>query len=268
LAFATGWTEYKIPAPQKARFVGGKFAQSLIFYRDIVMKAGKKITIGQLIFTILYILFWPTLFLFLSGNWMWVEGLIFGIWFISTSAIIVIYLYFKDPSLLAERLRKPGTGNQKAWDKIFIAVATIFFLSWIIIIPLDSQRFKWTTNFPRFLQYVGCILLLLSSFFLYRSFLDNTFLSPLIRIQEERQQKLVTTGVYGFVRHPMYLGGLLMFIGAPMLMGSYYGVGISFLIVILVGLRTLGEEKMMSEEFETYKTYKLKVKYRFFPFIW
>lgn len=232
------------------------------------MEVNKKITTGQLIFTVIYLLFWPTLFLFLSGDWFWTEGWIFGIWFLITCTTIMLYMYFKDPSLLAERFRKPGTGSQKTWDKIFFNLITIFFLSWNIVIPLDSLRFRWTVDFPAMLKYVGCILLLLSSFFLYRSFSDNTFLSPLIRVQTERQQKLVTTGVYGFVRHPMYLGGLLMFIGAPLLMGSYYGIGIGFLVVILLAIRTLGEEKMLIEELEGYEKYKHKVKYRFLPFIW
>ncbi|MFA9406074.1 MAG: isoprenylcysteine carboxylmethyltransferase family protein [Anaerolineales bacterium] len=66
--------------------------------------------------------------------------------------------------------------------------------------------------------------MIFSALFLYRSYTDNTFVSPLVRVQEDRLQEVVSTGVYGFVRHPMYLGGSLLFIGAPLLMGSAYGL--------------------------------------------
>jgi protein-S-isoprenylcysteine O-methyltransferase Ste14 len=177
-------------------------------------------------------------------------------------------LYLRDPGLLAERYRKPGTGNQKSWDKMLFALIMTVFLAWVVVIPLDSKRFAWTTQYPVILEYVGGAMLLLSSFFLFRSFTDNTFLSPLVRLQRERQHQLVTTGVYGFVRHPMYLGALLMFLGAPLLMGSYAGIGIGFLMIVLMAVRALGEEKMLADEFEDYAPYKQKVRYRFIPFIW
>ena len=79
----------------------------------------KKLTTGQFIFTVFYLLLWPALFLFISGDWFWIEGWIFGLWFLSTTTSIIFYMYVKDPALLAERFRKQGTGNQKTWDKIF-----------------------------------------------------------------------------------------------------------------------------------------------------
>jgi protein-S-isoprenylcysteine O-methyltransferase Ste14 len=110
------------------------------------------------------------------------------------------------------------------------------------------------------------MLLLLSFFFLFRSFSDNTFLSPLVRIQEERKQQLVTTGVYRFVRHPMYLGAIL--IGTPFLLGSYYGLALGLIMIVLIAMRTIGEEKMLMKEFRDYEEYKKKVRYRFLPFVW
>jgi protein-S-isoprenylcysteine O-methyltransferase Ste14 len=232
------------------------------------MSTKKKLTVGQIIFTIFYLLLWPALFLFLSGDWLWPEGWIFSAWFLATTIAATIYLYLKDPALLAERYRKPGTGNQKPWDKMFVAVIMFVFLTWLVIMPLDSKRFRWTTQYPTGLKYVGAIMLLLSSFFLFRAFTDNTFLSPLVRVQRERKQQLVTTGVYGFVRHPMYLGALLMFLGVPLLAGSYVGIGVGLVMTLLMGVRALGEEKMLMEEFQDYADYKQKVRYRFIPFLW
>ncbi len=90
----------------------------------------------------------------------------------------------------------------------------------------------------------------------------------LVRIQSERRQQVVSTGVYGIVRHPMYLGGILLFIGTPMLLGSIYGVIIGISMLLLLTFRIIGEEKMMVNELDGYTEYKKKVKYRLIPFIW
>src|SRR6185312_893531 len=107
------------------------------------------------------------------------------------------------------------------------------FINWIAIMPLDAKRYGWTTCFPLWLKVLGGIALIFSFFFFYRSYVDNTFLSPLVRIQTERKQQVVSTGVYGFVRHPMYLGGILLFIGAPLLLSSSYGLALGLLMTLL-----------------------------------
>jgi protein-S-isoprenylcysteine O-methyltransferase Ste14 len=103
---------------------------------------------------------------------------------------------------------------------------------------------------------------------LYRSYTDNPFVSPLVRIQKERKQYVVSTGVYGFVRYPMYLGAIFMFVGTPMLLGSKYGILIGAIISLLLVARIIGEEKMLIEELEGYADYKKKVRYRLIPFVW
>ena len=99
-----------------------------------------------------------------------------------------------------------------------------------------------------------------SFFLLHRSYVDNTFVSPLIRIQTERKQRVITTGVYGFVRHPMYLGAILMAAGVPMLLGSKYGLFIGFGLSGLLVVRIIGEEKMLVNELEGYAEYEKEVK--------
>ena len=211
---------------------------------------------------------WLVIILLLSGNWFWVEGWLFGIWFITLSISRTVYLYRKDPELLNERSRKPGTGNQKEWDKYITRLITVIFVVWFFIMPLDAERFMWTVNFPIWLKVLGGILLLISFFFLYRAYTDNTFLSPLVRIQTERKQQVVSTGVYGFVRHPLYLGDALFFIGTPMLFGSKYGILLGVVMLFIIAVRIIGEEKMLIGELEGYADYMDKVKSRLIPFVW
>jgi protein-S-isoprenylcysteine O-methyltransferase Ste14 len=158
--------------------------------------------------------------------------------------------------------------NQEGWDRYVVYGLVAGFIAWIIIMPLDAKRFGWSPVFPLWLKAAGVAMLIGSSFLFFRSYTDNTFLSPLVRIQEERHQQLVSGGVYGFVRHPMYLGGILMFIGAPLLLGSVYGVLIGLALTLLLIARIVGEEAMLARDLDGYRDYMQKVRYRLFPFVW
>ena len=226
------------------------------------------ITIIQLLFAFVYVLIFPVLVLFLSGNWLWVEGLIFSIWFVILCTTVIICVYIKDPALLAERYKLPGNKGHRKWDIAVVILLVVGFTGWIVMIPLDAERFNWTSHFPFWAKVLGGFFLIPSSILFFRSYMDNSFLSGLVRIQEERKQYVVTTGVYSFVRHPMYLGATFLFIGAPLLMGSVFGLTFGILLTILLAVRCIGEEKMLINELEGYVEYKKKVKYRFFPFIW
>jgi len=227
-----------------------------------------KLTPARLVLTAIYILIFPALILVLSGDWLWIEGWIFNIWFLALCATTIIYLYRKDPALLVERYRQPGTASQRVWDKYVVYGLVLGFMLWIVIMPLDAKRYGWSPAFPVWLKIIGGVGLILSSFLFFRSYADNTFVSALVRIQAERKQRVVSTGVYGFVRHPMYLGGILLFIGTPMLLGSMYGLIIGILISFLLAGRIIGEERMLVKELDGYAEYREKVRYRLIPFIW
>lgn len=213
-------------------------------------------------------LFFPTLILILAGNWRWVEGWIFSLWMVVMILFTTIYLYFKDPALLAERTKRPGSENQKPWDKFLLVGIFAIAILWLIILPLDAQRFRWSPAFPLWLKILGGVALIPALYLIERAPMQNTYLSTMVRIQDERKQRVITTGVYGFVRHPLYLGCTLMMFGAPLLVGSVVGLIITLIGMIAIIGRIIGEEKMMLEELEGYQEYKQKVKYRLIPLIW
>jgi protein-S-isoprenylcysteine O-methyltransferase Ste14 len=222
----------------------------------------------KVVFAFLYILIFPALILLLSGDLFWPAGWIFCTWFILLCFSTILYLYQKDPALLEERYKKPGTGNQEGWDRYVVYGLVVGFIAWIVIMPLDAKRFGWSFVFPLWLNILGGALLAGSFFLFFRSYTGNTFLSPLVRIQEERKQQLVSTGVYGIVRHPMYLGGILMFVGAPLLLGSGYGLLPGIALTALLMARIRGEEEMLARELEGYREYMQNVRYRLIPFLW
>jgi len=223
---------------------------------------------SRLVATALYLVVWPVILFALAGSLRWIEGWIFSLWFTALSAASIVWLYRKDPALLAERYRSPGSGGQKRWDIVVIYAVMVGFIAWIALMPLDAMRFEWTPRPPRWLQAGGGLMLLASSFLIFRSFTDNTFVSPLVRIQTERKQHVVSTGVYGFVRHPMYLGAILMFVGAPLLLGSVAGLLAAALLSLLLVGRILGEEKLLVAELDGYRDYRRKVRYHLLPRIW
>ena len=236
-----------------------------------ISKSGRnnnKGSTSKMLLAFVYILIFPILLLLLAGNWLWPEGLIFSIWFIALCATAIIYLYLKDPALLAERYKPPGSEGQKKWDIVVVILLVIGFIGWIVLMPLEASRFHWTAHFPIELKIIGGLILIPSAVLFLRAYMDNPYLSGLVRIQAERKQRVITAGVYSIVRHPMYLGAVCLFIGAPLLMGSIIGLVLGVLLIILLAVRSIGEEKMLVDELEGYDDYRKKVKYRLIPFIW
>ena len=225
--------------------------------------------LSELVFsTLTTVVIFPAVILFASGSWLWIEGWLFSLWFDAMVLSSMIYLYLKDPALLAERSKMPGSDNQKNWDKYFLTASYIMAIVWFILMPLDAKRFGWSPPFPLWVKILGGIALLPSLYLIFRATVENTFLSTMVRVQTDRKQSVISTGVYGFVRHPLYLGCVLMVLGAPMLLGSMYGLGIGVIAVISLMGRILGEEKMLANELEGYDDYKKNVKYRLIPYVW
>jgi protein-S-isoprenylcysteine O-methyltransferase Ste14 len=151
---------------------------------------------------------------------------------------------------------------------LIVAGLAAGFVVWIVLPPLDVRRFRWTPGLPLWIEAAGGVLLLASGIFLFRSFTDNTYLSPLVRIQTERRQQVVSTGVYGIVRHPMYLGASLKFLGGPLLLGSAWGLLAGAALVLLLVLRIGGEERLLASQLEGYEAYRERVRYRLVPRVW
>lgn len=215
-----------------------------------------------------YMLMYPVVFMALSGDWTWLEGWFVGGYLFVLSFSLTVYMYLYDPALLKERMKRPGADNAKGWDKIWFLIFIPLFLGWFVIMPLDAVRYEWSAAFPLWVKWVGGILHVPSFYFIFQSFAQNTYLSPNVRIQKERRQKLVDTGVYAVIRHPMYFGFALWMIGAPLVVESFYGLILGVLSAAALAIRIFGEEKMLVEELGGYREYRKKVKYRLIPFVW
>lgn len=228
----------------------------------------KPVTPLRLAATALYMMLWPAMILVLGGDARWLEGWLFNGWFVALCTITTGWLYRRDPVLLAERYRMPGSGSQRGWDRAAVYGLALGFAAWIAVMPLDARRFVWSPPFQPWLETAGGVLLVAAAMMLFRSFHDNTFLSPLVRIQTEREQHVVSTGVYGLVRHPMYLGAILMFAGGPLLLGSLLGLALALVLTLLLAARIVGEERLLVTRLDGYANYRSKVPFRLVPRVW
>ena len=210
---------------------------------------------------------WPALVVAIGG-WRWPEGWIFAVWFVGLCARTLLWLYRHDPALLLERYRPPGSAGQSRTDVIVLYLVVLGFVAWIVLMPLDARHWHWTPPLPAVVKVIGGVLLLPAWFFFFGAFRDNTFASALVRVQAERGHRVVSTGVYGFVRHPMYLGAMLMSAGGSLLSGSLAALVVAAGMSLVLALRILEEEKLLARELPGYEEYRRRVRYRLIPYVW
>ena len=200
--------------------------------------------------------------LFLSAGSFayWNAWLFMGILFIPMF-IAGLILTKKNPYLLEKRL---NAKEEQSEQKTVIALSGIMFLLGFVLAGLD-YRFQWI-KLPEWLVIVGAVVFLIA-YGLYAEVLrENTYLSRTIEVQEN--QKVIDTGLYGIVRHPMYAVTLLLFLSMPIVLGSVISFIVFLAYPFIIAGRIKNEEKVLEEGLAGYKEYKQKVKYRLVPFIW
>jgi protein-S-isoprenylcysteine O-methyltransferase Ste14 len=172
-----------------------------------------------------------------------------------------------DPALLKERLGSLFQRDQKGWDKLWMIPMLVVWLGGFVLIGIDAGRFHWS-HVPLSLQVLGFALLCLGSYLVMLTFKANSYAAPVVKIQKERGHQVVTSGPYAYVRHPMYSGALLVSVGVPLLLGSWWGLAAGALLLVAIGVRAALEERTLKAELEGYADYATKVRYRLVPLVW
>ena len=175
--------------------------------------------------------------------------------------IFGVYLYIKKPKLLERRLNNK---EKEKTQKIVVLMSAIMLISGFIVCALDYKN-NWT-YIPNYIVIMASIVLLIGYYLYVKVMMQNEFL--LRTIEVEKEQKLIDTGLYGLVRHPMYFSALLIFLSMPLILGSLYGFYIFLIFPIILLIRIKNEEQVLLKELKGYSKYKLKVKYKLIPFIW
>lgn len=178
--------------------------------------------------------------------------------------IITVFLMRTNPALLARRLKAGAKAETKKTQKVIQGFAAILFLA-IFVIPALDHRFRWSTV-PLAVEIGGDGLILAGFAFVFWVFKVNSFTSGVIEVAPE--QRVITSGPYAMVRHPMYLGSLVMLLGIPLSLGSWWGLTAVALMTTVIVLRLLDEERFLRENLMGYKEYAKRVHHRLAPFVW
>jgi protein-S-isoprenylcysteine O-methyltransferase Ste14 len=206
--------------------------------------------------------------LFISaGTWRWPQAWIFIVEMAASGVAVGLWLARHDPDLLTERLKPPLQRDQERWDKVFMSSIMVLWSAWLALMALDAVRFR-LSHLPGWAQAVGAILILVAMYAVHLTFRENSFAAPVVKIQKERGQRVVTTGPYRYVRHPMYAGASLLFVGTPLLLGSVYGLALVPAWLLLLAFRVPIEERMLREKLDGYEDYTRRVRYRLIPGVW
>lgn len=203
--------------------------------------------------------------LFLSAGTLryWQAWVYLAVW---TACVvpITVYLFKYDRSLLEGRVNAGPTAETQKSQQIIQSLASLFFIGLFIVPGLD-HRFHWSPV-PPAVSLIADAMVALSFFAVFLVFRENSFTSATIEVSAE--QRVISTGPYSLVRHPMYAGATPLIVFTPLALGSWVALPLSVPLILVIVVRLLEEEKYLSANLAGYKEYCQKVRYRLIPFIW
>ncbi|RKM55756.1 isoprenylcysteine carboxylmethyltransferase family protein [Butyrivibrio sp. X503] len=221
--------------------------------KKLFLQAITKIMIGLILFGLL--LFVPAGTIHYPNGWLMIVILFVPMF------VAGIVMMFNNPDLLKKRL---NAKEEEKEQKTVVALSGIMFVAAFIVAGLN-YRFKWMI-LPKWAVIIGVVVFLLAYIMYAEVLRENTFLSRTIEVQDN--QKVIDTGLYGIVRHPMYSATLFLFISMGIVLGSLFSFVILLSYIPIISKRMRNEEKVLEEGLEGYKEYKSKVKYKVIPFVW
>lgn len=196
-----------------------------------------------------------------AGGWLYLGMMV------TLSVVFGTIMARVDPGLLRERLKPPVQKDQPLADKLLLVAILLLMLGGMGFMAADAARWHWSAM-PSSVQWAGCGLLLAALLFIYWIMRTNSFAAPVVKIQKDRGQAVITTGPYAIVRHPMYLGALFYIAGTSLVLGSWWGLAAVPLLALLLGMRIGIEEQALRTGLEGYDEYAHHVRQRLIPFIW
>jgi len=204
------------------------------------------------------LIFWP------AGTFDYWQAWVFLGIFAASTVGFTGYLAIYDRPLLERRLRA-GPQHEREWSqKIIVSLMLLAFLAFLVL-PALYYRYGWSRVAP-WVSILGDVVILLSFLFIFWVTRVNSFAASNIRV--ERDQKVIDTGPYARVRHPMYAGAIWLFVGMPLALGSWWSLGLIVLLLPMLLWRLLDEEKILRRDLPGYTEYMRRVRFRLVPFVW
>jgi protein-S-isoprenylcysteine O-methyltransferase Ste14 len=205
------------------------------------------------------------LMLFLpAGTFSYWQAWVFLVVFVLSTWIPSIYLLRTNPAALQRRMRAGPVAETRTLQKVVIIICLLSLAAMFVVSVLD-HRFGWS-QVPTAISLVGDVLVAIGLAVAMLVVIQNSYAAANVAV--ESGQKLVSTGLYGLVRHPMYAGNVIMMVGIPLALGSYWGLVFVIPGLIVLALRIRDEEKLLNQELDGYREYTQQVHYRLVPHIW
>lgn len=206
------------------------------------------------------------LLLVAAGRADWLNAWAYTGFSLLLHAVYVVVMLRADPQLLNERGRF-AQANTKTFDKVFYALYIPLFYITFIVAGLDAGRYEWSC-LPLWVSIAGMLIALPSFLFALWAMLVNTHFEVTVRIQEEREHQVCTSGPYKFIRHPGYVSLILLAFANPLILGSRWAFAPAGVIALLVIARTALEDRTLQDELAGYKEYAERTRYRLLPGVW
>jgi protein-S-isoprenylcysteine O-methyltransferase Ste14 len=201
-----------------------------------------------------------------AGTLHWPAAWIYIGLYLAFALTIGPWLYRHNPSLLRERMHV-GKRAVKPWDRTLMRVLTAVFVPFLLLPGLDAVRFRWS-QVPDGVQAVAFAALFAAYVLFVLVLRANTFLSRVVEVQQDRGHRVVSTGPYAVVRHPMYAAATLLYLATPVALGSFWGLVPAAFVAMGMVVRILLEERTLREELEGYDAYTRTVRWRLLPGVW
>ena len=212
--------------------------------------------IGLVVFGLL--VFWP------AGTFDYWQGWAFIAVFAASTMIPSLYLAAKNPAALERRMQAGPAAETRPLQKLIISFAFVSLGATIVLSALDF-RFGWS-SVPAAISVIGDVLVALGLGISMNVTIQNGYAAANVKV--ESGQDLVSTGLYGVVRHPMYFGNVVLMIGIPLALGSYWGLLFVIPGLAVLATRILDEEKVLTQQLAGYRDYAQRVHYRLVPYVW
>ena len=192
------------------------------------------------------------------------QAWVFVVVFFVSALAISLYVMKNDPSLLERRVHAGPRAEKEKSQKIIQSLASVMFLV-AVVFPAIDHRFRWSAV-PPLVVIAGDVLIAVGFLIVFLVFKENTFASATIKV--DSGQRVVSTGPYAVVRHPMYMGGCCIFAGVPLALGSWWGLLLLVPSTAVMVWRLLDEEKLLVKSLPGYSEYRTKVRHRLVPLVW
>lgn len=203
-----------------------------------------------------------------AGTLHWWRAWVFLAVTVSVMALAIFSILPDNSGLFSERARGVIQKGQPMWDRVLVILLVVSYVGQIIFIPLDVFRFHLAPKPGEVVSLLGLALYVAGWWIITLAMKVNPFAVPVVRLQEERHQRVIDTSIYAVVRHPMYSGFVPMVVGPALWMESYVAALLAIVPIGVLALRSLFEERFLKRELKGYDAYTEKVRYRLIPFVW